>query len=109
MGKQIPNLFSAPKEVCLFKDKINYKLPGANGFLAHLDAPAYSHMGDIAHTTIMIAIDAQNASNGCVELVPSSHKMKVLLSNGGRIDQAWEANHEFIQVPLNAGMEGPPC
>ncbi len=88
----------------LFKDKINYKLSGANGFAAHLDAPAYTHIGEIEHTNIMMAVDAQDTENGCVELVPGSHKIDVPLVNGGCIDPAWESGHEFIQIPLNAGM-----
>lgn len=87
----------------LFKDKVNYKLPGANGFVAHLDAPAYTHMGNIVHTNIMVAIDGQKAENGCLELVPRSHKMDVPLVNRGCIDPEWEASHEFIKVPLDAG------
>ncbi|EPS36013.1 hypothetical protein H072_10457 [Dactylellina haptotyla CBS 200.50] len=69
------------KEVCLFKDKINYKLPGANGFQAHLDAPAYTHIGNF----------------------PKSHKMDIPLVGGGSIDPEWEAKHEFIKVSLEAG------
>jgi hypothetical protein len=32
----------------LFKEKINYKEPNGNGFQAHLDAPAYDHIGKIS-------------------------------------------------------------
>ena len=46
------------EEMLLFKDKINYKLPGGNGFGAHLDAPAYNHVGQIEHTTANLAVDA---------------------------------------------------
>ena len=34
-------------DMLLFKDKINYKQAGGNGFQAHLDAPAYDHIGQI--------------------------------------------------------------
>ncbi|KAK3100824.1 hypothetical protein LTR53_018960, partial [Teratosphaeriaceae sp. CCFEE 6253] len=34
-------------DMLLFKDKINYKQAGGNGFNAHLDAPAYDHIGQI--------------------------------------------------------------
>jgi ectoine hydroxylase-related dioxygenase (phytanoyl-CoA dioxygenase family) len=88
----------------LFKDKINYKLPGANGFAAHIDAPAYSHMGDIKHIEVMIAVDAQTLENGCLELVPGSHKTHLPLANGGRLDQSWESSNSFIPIPLSQGM-----
>jgi ectoine hydroxylase-related dioxygenase (phytanoyl-CoA dioxygenase family) len=46
-------------------------------------------MGDMEYIELMIAIDAQTPENGCLELVPGSHKTQVALTNGGRIDPAW--------------------
>lgn len=91
------------EEMLLFKDKINYKLPGGNGFDAHLDAPAYDHIGRIEHTTANLAIDAATIPNGCVEVVPGSHRMDVKLEHGGKIDAEWEAAHEWMPVELEAG------
>jgi len=93
----------AGDEMLLFKDKINYKLPGGNGFGAHLDAPAYDHIGEIEHTTANLAVDPATIANGCVEVVPGSHLMKVDLAEGGRIDPAWEANHNWVPVELDSG------
>lgn len=87
----------------LFKDKINYKLPGGNGFHAHLDAPAYNHIGRIEHITANLAIDAATHENGCLQVVPGSHKMDVEFVDGGRISPAWEARHEWVSVPLEPG------
>ena len=87
----------------LFKDKINYKLPRGNGFQAHLDAPAYDHIGRIEHVTANMAIDAATLANGCLEVVPGSHRMEIEFSHGGRITDAWEAAHEWTTVPLAAG------
>jgi ectoine hydroxylase-related dioxygenase (phytanoyl-CoA dioxygenase family) len=61
-------------------------------------------MGYKEYIELMIAIDAQTPENGCLELVPGSHKTQVALANGGRIDPAWESSNEFIQVPLNPGV-----
>ena len=93
----------AGDEMLLFKDKINYKLPNGNGFEAHLDAPAYDHIGEIEHTTANLAVDPATIANGCVEVVPGSHKMKVDLAEGGRITPAWEAAHEWVAVELDSG------
>ncbi|KAF2774467.1 PhyH-domain-containing protein [Teratosphaeria nubilosa] len=90
-------------DMLLFKDKINYKLPGGNGFQAHLDAPAYDHIGQIEHTTANLAVDAATLANGCVEVVPGSHRMDVELSEGGRISEAWEAKHTWMPVELECG------
>lgn len=90
-------------DMLLFKDKINYKLPGGNGFGAHLDAPAYDHIGEIEHTTANLAVDAATIGNGCVEVVPGSHRMSVELAEGGRISDSWVAAHEWKPVKLGAG------
>jgi len=90
-------------DMLLFKDKINYKLAGGNGFQAHLDAPAYDHIGEIEHTTANLAVDPATIANGCVEVVPGSHKMKVELAEGGRISAKWEAEHQWVPVELAPG------
>lgn len=87
----------------LFKDKINYKQPFGNGFQAHLDAPAYDHMGRIEHITANIAIDTATLENGCLEIVPGSHKMDVELKSGGHISEAWEQAQTWVPVPLERG------
>ena len=91
------------QEMLLFKDKINYKLPFGNGFQAHLDAPAYDHIGRIEHITANIAIDAATPENGCLEVVPGSHRMDVELSHGGHISEAWENSQSWVSVPLERG------
>ena len=86
----------------LFKDKINYKMPQGNGFQPHLDAPAYDHIGRIEHLTANIAIDAATPENGCLEVVPGSHRMDVELADGGCISDAWVRDHEWVKVELDA-------
>lgn len=104
-GDQIRNILAqvTGENMLLFKDKINYKLAGGNGFGAHLDAPAYDHVGRIEHTTANIAVDAATIANGCVEVVPGSHLMDVKLSHGGAIDKEWESSHEWTPVELAPG------
>jgi ectoine hydroxylase-related dioxygenase (phytanoyl-CoA dioxygenase family) len=87
----------------LFKDKINYKLAAGNGFAAHLDAPAYDHISKIEHLTANFAVDEATLENGCIEVVPGSHKMDVELAHGGAISKAWEDDHEWTAVPLRPG------
>lgn len=87
----------------LFKDKINYKLAGGNGFGAHLDAPAYDHIGKIHHLTANLAVNEATEENGCLEVVPGSHLMDVQFRNGGHITEEWEQSHEWTMVPLQPG------
>ncbi|OQE30553.1 hypothetical protein PENFLA_c003G06016 [Penicillium flavigenum] len=104
-GKQLAEILKAVSgdDMLLFKEKINYKKPQGNGFEAHLDAPAYDHIGRIEHVTANIAIDAATPENGCLEVVRGSHKMEVEFAEGGRITSEWELAHEWISVPLEMG------
>jgi hypothetical protein len=52
----------------LFKEKVNFKLPGASGFKAHQDAPAFNTFGHRYHITMMVAIDDSTIENGCLEI-----------------------------------------
>ena len=54
--------------VLLFKDKINFKLPGGAGFSPHQDAPAYVDFGIEHHLTLMAPVDAFTRENGCLEM-----------------------------------------
>jgi hypothetical protein len=62
----------------LFKDKINFKLPGADGFKEHQDVQAgWDDYADL-HITAMIAIDETNEANGSLEVIAGMHKQGVL-------------------------------
>ena len=54
--------------VVLFKDKINFKLPGGAGFADHQDAPAYVDFGVDHQLTLMVPVDAFTIENGCLEI-----------------------------------------
>ena len=56
----------------LFKEKINFKLPGGNGFLAHQDAPAFSSFGQHYHVTMSVSVDRSTPENGCLQVAPKS-------------------------------------
>jgi ectoine hydroxylase-related dioxygenase (phytanoyl-CoA dioxygenase family) len=61
-------LMGAP--VVLFKDKINFKMPGGAGFQPHQDQQAgWSKYAPI-FVTAMVSIDAATAENGCLEIAP---------------------------------------
>ena len=62
----------------LFKDKINFKLPGGDGFKAHQDVQAgWDSFADL-HITAMVAIDETNKQNGSLEMLPGMHNKGVL-------------------------------
>jgi ectoine hydroxylase-related dioxygenase (phytanoyl-CoA dioxygenase family) len=60
--------------VVLFKDKINFKMPGGPGFKAHQDQQAgWSRYTDL-FVTALVTIDAATLENGCLEMVPGRHR-----------------------------------
>ena len=62
----------------LFKEKINFKLPGGDGFREHQDVQAgWNEFADL-HLTAMLAIDETNEENGSLEMIPGMHKRGVL-------------------------------
>ena len=52
----------------LFKEKLNFKLPGGQGYAAHQDAPAFTTFEQKFHVTLMLSIDRATKQNGCLEI-----------------------------------------
>ncbi|HVW69338.1 MAG TPA: phytanoyl-CoA dioxygenase family protein [Steroidobacteraceae bacterium] len=54
--------------VLLFKDKINFKMPGGAGFKAHQDQQAGWSVYAPLFITAMVTLDAATLENGCLEI-----------------------------------------
>jgi len=76
MHQAVCELFG--EEAVLFKDKINFKLPGGDGFREHQDVQAGWDDYAELHITAMIAIDETNEANGSLEMIPGMHREGVL-------------------------------
>ena len=78
--KTLELLSSLMKEkAVLFKEKINFKLPGVGGFTPHQDYPAFLSFGQHYHITMMIALDYATLQNGCLQVATNdSYQKKVL-------------------------------
>ena len=87
----------------LFKDKINFKRPGAGGFRPHQDVQA--RWDDFAKYTmsIMISTDQSTTENGCLEVAPRQHKRGII----GKYDKPLEGDDlngmKFEMVPTEIG------
>jgi ectoine hydroxylase-related dioxygenase (phytanoyl-CoA dioxygenase family) len=67
------------EEAILYKEKINYKLAGGNGFVPHQDASAgWKMYGQTLHISALISIDETTKENGALELVRGEHKKGLL-------------------------------
>jgi len=96
----------------LFKEKINYKAPKGFGFIAHMDAPSYDTVAKVEHLTVNIAVDPATMENGCLEVVPGSHKMEFIPdpieSKGAtvpisNIDPEWCNRQTWVPAVLASG------
>jgi hypothetical protein len=67
--------------VVLFKDKINFKLPGGAAYTPHQDAPAYVDFGVEHHLTCMVPVDAFTPENGCLEMAVGQCARVILPQN----------------------------
>jgi 2-aminoethylphosphonate dioxygenase len=90
-------------DVVLFKDKINFKNPGAQGFKPHQDATIWKNMYGIkSFVTVAIAIDKSTVENGCLEF--SKFNQKKLLSKPWKeIDKKIEKKLLWETVEMNPG------
>lgn len=69
---------------------VNYKLAGSGGFSPHIDSTAYTHVKNIKHLTILLAVDASNMTNGGLEVVEGSHLMDVPIDRSDNcIENSW--------------------
>ena len=66
------------EDAVLFKDKINFKLPGGDGFREHQDVQAGWDDYAPLHITAMVAIDETNEANGSLEMIPGLHDKGLL-------------------------------
>ena len=85
----------------LYKEKVNYKLPGGAGFSPHQDAPAYPFVD--THTTCMLAIDDATPDNGCLEVVSGMHAEVLPMDDAGCIRDELVAAMSWSHVPVRAG------
>ena len=77
----LADLFGEP--AVLFKDKINFKMAGGDGFRAHQDVQAGWDRYASLHITALVSIDAATRENGCLEMAPGHH-------DRGLIGRPWE-------------------
>ena len=73
----------------LFKDKINWKYPNANGFEPHQDAQVWEYLypNIKSFISLAISIDKTTKKNGCLEVVKGKHCNGLLGSNKSAINR----------------------
>jgi ectoine hydroxylase-related dioxygenase (phytanoyl-CoA dioxygenase family) len=94
-------LFGEP--ALLFKDKVNFKLPGGGGFEAHQDAQAGWERYGSLHITALITVDRTTRANGCLEMAAGCHRRGLIGDEwaplgGGDLDGV-----EFVPIEAEPG------
>ncbi|RMD62186.1 MAG: phytanoyl-CoA dioxygenase family protein [Alphaproteobacteria bacterium] len=87
----------------LFKDKINFKLPGGDGFKAHQDQQAGWSTYASYFITALVSIDAAREDNGCLELAAGWHARGLLGKEWAPLDAKVSADMDFKPCPTAPG------
>jgi hypothetical protein len=92
------------EKALLFKEKINYKLPGGSGFVAHQDTSAYLSLGGDRHVSAMVAIDDANMFNGPLEVAAGRWGPGIVaLNDKGVITNEANAIMQYQPILCEAG------
>ncbi len=101
LAARVSELFG--EQTVLFKDKINYKMPGGNGFTPHQDMQA--GWGDYAglFITVLASIDDATPENGCLELAAGHHKKGLIGDLWRPLTEGEMEGMEFVMFPTRPG------
>lgn len=86
----------------LYKEKVNYKLPGGAGYAPHQDAPAYPFIA--SHVSCMVAVDDATTDNGCLEVVSGAHAEVLPTDAGGCVAPDVVARLDWQPAPVRSGQ-----
>lgn len=101
MRGSVGQLFGEP--AVLFKDKVNFKLPGGDGFKPHQDVQAgWDRYGSL-HISVLLCIDEATVENGCLELVKGFHDRGVVGSMWEPLTEEAMAGMKFEPYPTEPG------
>jgi 2-aminoethylphosphonate dioxygenase len=91
------------EQAILFKEKINFKMPGGAGFKAHQDQQAGWSTYAPLFITALVGIDASTLENGCLEVAPGWHKQGLLGEEWRPLDDQRIAEVGLKPVPTESG------
>ncbi len=86
----------------LFKEKINFKMPGGDGFKPHQDSQAGWWVYADFFITVMVCIDEATEENGCLYMAAGHHR-KGLFREWEPLTEEDMKDMEFVAVPTRPG------
>jgi hypothetical protein len=87
----------------LFKDKINFKLAGGDGFKPHQDQQAGWSVYAPYFITALVGIDATTLENGCLEIAPGRHKEGLIGAEWRPLEESELPRADYRPVPTGPG------
>jgi len=101
MNAAVATLLGEP--AVLFKDKINFKMPGGGGFKAHQDAQAGWNVYATYYITALVSIDPATAENGCLEMAAGWHRKGLVGDEWTPLGEGATADMRFVSYPTAPG------
>jgi ectoine hydroxylase-related dioxygenase (phytanoyl-CoA dioxygenase family) len=97
----VQQLLDAP--ACLFKEKINFKMPGGAGFEPHQDQQAgWSRYASI-FVTALVTIDRATIENGCLEMADTPRLTGLIGEEWRPLSPAEMDGFKLLPVPTEPG------
>jgi len=90
------------EKAALFKEKINFKYPGADGFKPHQDSQAGWWDYADYFITVMVCVDEATEENGCLQLV-AGHHQKGLIREWEPLNEEDTGKMDFVMAPTRPG------
>ena len=91
------------EKMVLFKDKLNWKIGGGQGFKAHQDQPAWSDFEPPKFVTVALFANDSTVKNGCLEFGTSREKIECLCPYNktglGELEIEYEKSLTWTPIP----------
>jgi len=97
----VEQLFGAP--ACLFKEKINFKMPGGAGFEPHQDQQAGWSRYASLFVTALVTIDRATIENGCLEMADAPRFSGLIGEEWRPLSAGEMASFKLVSVPTEPG------
>jgi 2-aminoethylphosphonate dioxygenase len=101
LQRAVEQLFGCP--AVLFKEKINFKMPGGGGFEPHQDQQAGWSVYAPLFITAMVSIDNATFENGCLEMADLSRQSALIGREWAPLAAAEMAHFEMVPTPTHPG------
>ncbi|MDF1855363.1 phytanoyl-CoA dioxygenase family protein [Pseudooceanicola sp.] len=86
----------------LFKEKVNFKMPGGDGFKPHQDSQAGWYNYADMFISALVSIDRSTLENGCLQMAGGHHKQGLKMAWEPLSESEMEGM-EFVPVPTEPG------